>query len=209
MSVGFDHIDLKECAARGIAVGNTPGYDSCLLLSPSSLFFYLFSSPSYLIIYLIFSFFSRSFFFSFLCSVLTETTAELTVALLLAAARRLPEVCKRTGGVGKGGEWERRIEGDGDGKRENRGRGGEGIVLIVLFLRESMLLKMEAGSIGDQRYAHLTCFFSVFSSRLFHGSCLLFYLVDVWSGHIWKHSGNSGIGTHWTCHCKEIKSFRM
>jgi len=48
MSVGYDHIDIDACAARGIAVGNTPG-------------------------------------------VLTDTTADLTVALLLAAARRLPE----------------------------------------------------------------------------------------------------------------------
>jgi len=58
MSVGFDHIDLKECAARGIAVGNTPG-------------------------------------------VLTETTAELAVSLLLAAARRIPEGINAV----KNGEW--------------------------------------------------------------------------------------------------------
>lgn len=48
VSVGFDHIDVKTCAARGIAVGNTPG-------------------------------------------VLSETCADLTLALLLATARRLPE----------------------------------------------------------------------------------------------------------------------
>ncbi len=48
MAVGTDNIDLKAAAARGIAVGNTPG-------------------------------------------VLTDTTADLAFALLLAAARRLPE----------------------------------------------------------------------------------------------------------------------
>lgn len=58
ISVGFDHIDLHECAARGIAVGNTPG-------------------------------------------VLTETTAELAVALLLAASRRIPEGIDAV----KNGEW--------------------------------------------------------------------------------------------------------
>ncbi len=48
LSVGYDHIDVAACRARGVAVGNTPG-------------------------------------------VLTETTADLTLALLLATARRLPE----------------------------------------------------------------------------------------------------------------------
>ncbi len=48
MSVGYDHVDVRACAARGIAVGNTPG-------------------------------------------VLTETTADLALALLLATARRIPE----------------------------------------------------------------------------------------------------------------------
>lgn len=48
MSVGYDHVDVAACTARGVAVGNTPG-------------------------------------------VLTETTAELAIALLLATARRLPE----------------------------------------------------------------------------------------------------------------------
>jgi lactate dehydrogenase-like 2-hydroxyacid dehydrogenase len=47
-AVGFDNIDVAACAARGVAVGNTPG-------------------------------------------VLTETTADLAWALLMAAARRLPE----------------------------------------------------------------------------------------------------------------------
>jgi glyoxylate reductase len=47
-AVGFDNIDVTACAARGVAVGNTPG-------------------------------------------VLTETTADLAFALLMAAARRLPE----------------------------------------------------------------------------------------------------------------------
>jgi glyoxylate reductase len=47
-AVGVDNIDLAACAARGVAVGNTPG-------------------------------------------VLTETTADLAFALILAAARRLPE----------------------------------------------------------------------------------------------------------------------
>src|SRR4051794_17857191 len=48
MAVGTDNIDLQAAAARGIAVGNTPG-------------------------------------------VLTDTTADLAFALLLAVARRLPE----------------------------------------------------------------------------------------------------------------------
>lgn len=48
MSVGYDHVDVDACRARGVAVGNTPG-------------------------------------------VLTDTTADLTVALLLCTARRLPE----------------------------------------------------------------------------------------------------------------------
>jgi glyoxylate reductase len=47
-SVGYDHIDLKACASRGVAVTNTPG-------------------------------------------VLTETVADFTWALLLAAARRVVE----------------------------------------------------------------------------------------------------------------------
>ena len=47
-AVGFDNIDVAACAARAVAVGNTPG-------------------------------------------VLTETTADLAWALLMAAARRLPE----------------------------------------------------------------------------------------------------------------------
>ena len=48
MAVGFDNIDVTQCTARGIPVGNTPG-------------------------------------------VLTEPTADLTMALLLSAARRLPQ----------------------------------------------------------------------------------------------------------------------
>lgn len=48
MSVGYDHIDIAACQARGIKVGNTPG-------------------------------------------VLTETTADLAMALMLATARRLTE----------------------------------------------------------------------------------------------------------------------
>lgn len=48
MSVGYDHVDVAACAARGVSVGNTPG-------------------------------------------VLTETTADLTLTLLLATARRIPE----------------------------------------------------------------------------------------------------------------------
>jgi glyoxylate reductase len=47
-SVGFDHVDVKACTARGVAVMNTPG-------------------------------------------VLTETTADFTWALLMAAARRVVE----------------------------------------------------------------------------------------------------------------------
>jgi len=47
-AVGVDNVDLAACAARGVAVGNTPG-------------------------------------------VLTETSADLAFALILAAARRLPE----------------------------------------------------------------------------------------------------------------------
>ena len=48
MAVGYDHIDVGECTARGIAVGHTPG-------------------------------------------ILTETTADLAFALLMAAARRIVE----------------------------------------------------------------------------------------------------------------------
>lgn len=48
MAVGYDHIDVGECTARGIPVGHTPG-------------------------------------------ILTETTADLAFALLLAAARRIVE----------------------------------------------------------------------------------------------------------------------
>ncbi|XP_049285923.1 glyoxylate reductase/hydroxypyruvate reductase isoform X1 [Anopheles funestus] len=57
ISVGYDHIDVKECKQRGIRVGYTP-------------------------------------------DVLTDATAELTVALLLATARRLFEANKQvhTGG---------------------------------------------------------------------------------------------------------------
>jgi lactate dehydrogenase-like 2-hydroxyacid dehydrogenase len=58
MSVGYDHIDVAACTARGIAVGNTPG-------------------------------------------VLTDTTADLAVGLLLAAARRLPEAIDSV----RNGEW--------------------------------------------------------------------------------------------------------
>eukprot|EP01112_Ceratiomyxa_fruticulosa_P012595 TRINITY_DN3497_c0_g1_i1.p2 TRINITY_DN3497_c0_g1~~TRINITY_DN3497_c0_g1_i1.p2 ORF type:complete len:385 (+),score=67.73 TRINITY_DN3497_c0_g1_i1:1180-2334(+) len=58
MSVGFDHIDTKECEKRGIAVGNTPG-------------------------------------------VLTETTADLTLSLILATSRRLIEASAAV----KSGEW--------------------------------------------------------------------------------------------------------
>jgi glyoxylate reductase len=47
-AVGYDNIDVAACAARGVAVGNTPG-------------------------------------------ALTETTADAAFALLMAAARRLPE----------------------------------------------------------------------------------------------------------------------
>ena len=48
LAVGYDNIDVEACAARGVAVGNTPG-------------------------------------------VLTETTADLAFALLMAVARRVPE----------------------------------------------------------------------------------------------------------------------
>jgi len=58
LSVGYDHIDLKACKARKIAVGNTPG-------------------------------------------VLTETTADLTLGLLLATARRIPEAMAAV----RSGEW--------------------------------------------------------------------------------------------------------
>jgi glyoxylate reductase len=57
-AVGFDNVDVAACAARGVAVGNTPG-------------------------------------------VLTETTADLAFALLMAAARRLPEGTRYV----RGGEW--------------------------------------------------------------------------------------------------------
>ncbi len=58
MAVGVDHIDLQACAARGIAVGHTPG-------------------------------------------VLTEATADLAMALLLSAARRLPQAAADV----RGGRW--------------------------------------------------------------------------------------------------------
>jgi lactate dehydrogenase-like 2-hydroxyacid dehydrogenase len=58
MSVGYDHVDIAACQARGVKVGHTPG-------------------------------------------VLTETTADLTVALLLATARRLPEAITTV----KDGSW--------------------------------------------------------------------------------------------------------
>ena len=48
MAVGYDNVSLRACAARGVAVGNTPG-------------------------------------------VLTDATADLSMALLLAAARRINE----------------------------------------------------------------------------------------------------------------------
>ncbi len=50
-AVGYDNIDVAACAARGIAVGNTPG-------------------------------------------ALTETTADFAFALLMAAARRIPEASR-------------------------------------------------------------------------------------------------------------------
>lgn len=58
MSVGYDHVDVNACTARGVRLGNTPG-------------------------------------------VLTETTAELAMALLLATARRIPEGVRAV----KEGEW--------------------------------------------------------------------------------------------------------
>ncbi len=57
-AVGVDNIDLAACAARGVAVGNTPG-------------------------------------------ALTETSADLAFALILAAARRLPEGDRLV----RGGGW--------------------------------------------------------------------------------------------------------
>ena len=61
LSVGFDHIDLAACRARGIAVGHTPG-------------------------------------------VLTDATADLAMALLLACARRIPEGIE-TVRRGRWGRW--------------------------------------------------------------------------------------------------------
>jgi lactate dehydrogenase-like 2-hydroxyacid dehydrogenase len=58
LSVGYDHIDIKACRARNIAVGNTPG-------------------------------------------VLTETSADLAVGLLLTTARRIPESIEAV----RRGEW--------------------------------------------------------------------------------------------------------
>ncbi|RUS69294.1 hypothetical protein EGW08_022943 [Elysia chlorotica] len=58
MSVGYDHVDVKECAKRNVAVGYTPG-------------------------------------------ILTKATAELTIALLLAATRRLKEGIRAV----ENGEW--------------------------------------------------------------------------------------------------------
>jgi lactate dehydrogenase-like 2-hydroxyacid dehydrogenase len=62
MSVGYDHIDVAGCRARGVSVGNTPG-------------------------------------------VLTETTADLTLALMLATARRLPEAIQAVR-AGSWGAWQ-------------------------------------------------------------------------------------------------------
>lgn len=61
MAVGVDNIDLRACAARGIAVGHTPG-------------------------------------------VLTDATADLTMALMLAAARHLP-LASRDAAQGRWGPW--------------------------------------------------------------------------------------------------------
>jgi len=61
MSVGYDHIDVKECAKRNIIVANTPG-------------------------------------------VLTETTADLALALILAVTRRIPEAIA-SAKEGKWGSW--------------------------------------------------------------------------------------------------------
>jgi lactate dehydrogenase-like 2-hydroxyacid dehydrogenase len=58
LSVGYDHIDIKACRRRNVAVGNTPG-------------------------------------------VLTETSADLAVGLLLATARRIPESIEAV----RKGEW--------------------------------------------------------------------------------------------------------
>jgi lactate dehydrogenase-like 2-hydroxyacid dehydrogenase len=58
LSVGYDHIDIKACRRRNVAVGNTPG-------------------------------------------VLTETSADLTLGLLLATARRIPESIEAV----RKGEW--------------------------------------------------------------------------------------------------------
>lgn len=62
MSVGYDHIDVAACRARGVQIGNTP-------------------------------------------DVLTETTADLALALLLAAARRLPEAIAAVK-TGTWGPWQ-------------------------------------------------------------------------------------------------------
>jgi lactate dehydrogenase-like 2-hydroxyacid dehydrogenase len=58
LSVGYDHIDVKACKSRNVAIGNTPG-------------------------------------------VLTETAADLTLALMLATARRIPESIAAV----RNGEW--------------------------------------------------------------------------------------------------------
>src|SRR5690606_12848110 len=58
LSVGYDHIDVKACRRRNVAVGNTPG-------------------------------------------VLSETSADLTIGLLLATARRIPESIEAV----RKGEW--------------------------------------------------------------------------------------------------------
>ena len=58
MSVGYDHVDVEACRARGVTIGNTPG-------------------------------------------VLTDTTADLGIALMLATARRLPEAINAV----KDGAW--------------------------------------------------------------------------------------------------------
>ncbi|CAF5021478.1 unnamed protein product [Rotaria sp. Silwood1] len=57
-SVGYDHIDIKECKKRGIPIGYTPG-------------------------------------------VLTDTTADLAITLLLATSRRITEAMRAV----RNGEW--------------------------------------------------------------------------------------------------------
>jgi len=96
-SVGYDHIDLRACAARGIPVTNTPG-------------------------------------------VLTDSTADFTWALLMAAARRV-------------------VEGDDD-MRRGRYKGWDPLMLLGTDVHGKTLGIVGFGRIG-QAVAQRACGFSM------------------------------------------------